>query len=207
MTYTLVVTFSGGPAQQAVVTDDVPSSTGVAGVSSGGSVNGSQITWNLGNMAPGSAVTLSFSVTVGGSAPNGGSLSNTAAATYQGGSVQNTNNSVTVVAPTDTPTASSTPQAPAVAVVYPNPSSGGPVNVMPPAFEGTAEVKVQVFTLAFRKVQEQVVRQTQGPLTLLPADKGGNPLSSGLYYVVVTVTPSTQGRPSLRSVVKLLLLR
>ena len=76
------------------------------------------------------------------------------------------------------------------------------MSVMPPAFTGSADVTVQVFTTAFRKVQENSYpATTYGPLKILMRDDWGNPLASGLYYVVVNVDGHQ------RSVAKLLLLR
>ena len=103
--------------------------------------------------------------------------------------------------PTDTPTL--TPVPVSVPVVYPNPADGTvPVRVRPPAYLGVSNVKVRMFTLAFRKVQEntylQVPAGTDVPINLM--DKWGKPLASGLYYVVVN---TSQGR----TIAKLLILR
>ena len=88
-------------------------------------------------------------------------------------------------------------------VLYPNPADGTkPVSLHVPGRAGTSDVTVQIFTVAFRLVQQQV-------FPLVPAgtdvqvdlkDKTGKPLASGLYYVVVTI----EGK---RSVGKLLLFR
>jgi hypothetical protein len=87
------------------------------------------------------------------------------------------------------------------AIVFPNPSTGGPVNVKPPVYTGTATVKVQLFTTAFRKVQENDYSTLPyGPIKVLMQDDWGKPLASGLYYVVITVNDH-------RSITKLLLLR
>ena len=73
--------------------------------------------------------------------------------------------------------------------------------MLPAAYTGTAEVKAQVFTTAFRKVQEQDhPSMPYGPLTVRMVDEWGNPLADGLYYVVITVDGH-------RSIAKLLLLR
>ena len=57
---------------------------------------------------------------------------------------------------TPTPTTSPTPVPQKVPVIYPNPVDGTqPVNVRPSYFMGVSDVKVQVFTLAFRKVEEK----------------------------------------------------
>jgi len=86
-------------------------------------------------------------------------------------------------------------------VVYPNPSNGGPVSVLPPAYTGNEDVKIQLFTIAFRKVKETLYRSVPyGPLQVDLTDDWGHPLASGLYYVVIEAGGQ-------RSVVKLLLLR
>ena len=80
--------------------------------------------------------------------------------------------------------------------------------VLPPSYPGTADVKVRIYTLAFRKVLEQNFPQIPlEPVALPLTDNGGSPLASGLYYVVVTVDSAGAGQASLRSVAKLLLLR
>jgi hypothetical protein len=91
----------------------------------------------------------------------------------------------------------------AVPVIYPNPADGtASVRIRPPAYFGVSDVKVKLFTLAFRKVQENTYHQVPDgiavPLNL--TDKWGKSLASGLYYVVVQ---TTQGR----SIGKLLILR
>jgi hypothetical protein len=104
--------------------------------------------------------------------------------------------------PTSTFTSTFTPMPNTTPKVFPNPSSGGPIQVMPQVFQGTAAIKVQLFTTAFRKVLETVYpAQTYGnPVTIIPDDTWGVPLASGLYYAVITVDDT-------RSVVKLLILR
>jgi hypothetical protein len=103
--------------------------------------------------------------------------------------------------PTETP--SLTPVPVSIPVVYPNPADGTePVRLRPPTYLGVSDVKVRLFTLAFRKVQEntysQVPAGTDVPISL--TDKWGKPLASGLYYVVVN---TTQGR----SIAKFLIIR
>jgi hypothetical protein len=107
--------------------------------------------------------------------------------------------------PTETPTVTAsetaTPLPGQVPVVYPNPVSGGTVAV-DPALTGVSDVKVAVFTTAFRKVQEKDYPQ-KGPgqsVSLPLVDRGGSPLADGLYYLVVT---TNQGR----FILKLLVLR
>jgi hypothetical protein len=63
-------------------------------------------------------------------------------------------------------------------------------------------VKVQIFTVAFRLVQQQVVQQVPmgTDIQIDLTDKVGKPLASGLYYVVVITDEG-------RTVSKLLIVR
>jgi expansin (peptidoglycan-binding protein) len=88
-------------------------------------------------------------------------------------------------------------------VIYPNPADGTqPIAIHVPGLAVPSDIRVQIFTLAFRKVQEQY--SPRAPLgvdiTINLVDKNGKPLASGLYYVVVTVNNN-------RFVQKLLILR
>ena len=88
-------------------------------------------------------------------------------------------------------------------VIYPNPADGTQtVSVHVPGRTGESDIKVQIFTLAFRLVQQQVFEKTPlgTDVQIDLKDKNGTPLASGLYYVVVTV----DGK---RTVGKLLILR
>jgi hypothetical protein len=87
-------------------------------------------------------------------------------------------------------------------VLYPNPTDGnGPLYISVP-LTAPANVKVQIFTTAFRKVQEKnYPNQPVGiPISITLTDREGIPLASGLYYVVVTT-------PQGRTIGKLLILR
>lgn len=100
--------------------------------------------------------------------------------------------------PTSTPIASSSTKP----VIFPNPVQGsGPVSI---ALNMTkaGEVKVQIFTVAFRMVQEQTFpsEPVGSDVQLNLTDKGGTLLANGLYYVVVT-------SPSGKTVNKLLIIR
>ena len=92
----------------------------------------------------------------------------------------------TPVPPSFTPT--STPSS-NVVVVYPNPVTGGSVNVVPPAYSGSQDVRVEIFTLAFRRVVDQTFKDVPSgtALSVTLKDNWGKPLADGLYYVVVTV--------------------
>jgi hypothetical protein len=104
------------------------------------------------------------------------------------------------ITPLFTPTP--TPAGNQVVVVYPNPVTGPSVNVLPPFYSGPADVQVEVFTLAFRKVLVKTFLNVHSgtALTLPLIDSWGHPLADGLYYVVVTL----DGK---HSTAKLLVLR
>jgi hypothetical protein len=61
---------------------------------------------------------------------------------------------------------------------------------------------VQIFTVAFRMVQQQVFEQVPAgtDVQIELKDKTGKPLASGLYYVAVTIDGQ-------RSIGKLMILR
>jgi hypothetical protein len=86
--------------------------------------------------------------------------------------------------------------------IYPNPVSGPTVQVLPPPYTGAANVRVEIFTLAFRKAQDttfdSVPSGTAVSVSLTGRD--GKPLANGIYYVVVTVNGQ-------RSTGKLLVIR
>ncbi len=88
--------------------------------------------------------------------------------------------------------------------VFPNPATGSQVHIEVPAYTGTLDVTVQVFTIAFRLVKEETFSQVLGgtdlPLTLI--DKQGAFLADGVYYIKVS-TPATHDS----SIVKLLVLK
>ncbi len=106
--------------------------------------------------------------------------------------------------PTCTPTITPTPIPTATPyvvdalpppVIYPNPVTvGGTLNLQLP-MSGPSDVKLQIFTISFRKIQEVsysqlnpggVCRCVTIPVTI--ADNWGNDLSNGLYYMVETTT-------------------
>jgi len=110
------------------------------------------------------------------------------------------------VTPTYTlpPTLTRTPTPPAntTVIIYPNPVTGPTINVLPPAYEGTQAVRVEIFTLAFRRVVDETFPAVPNGTAVAVElkDRWGRPLAEGVYYVVVTV----DGR---RSTGKLLILR
>lgn|GEM_PF-427160 len=108
----------------------------------------------------------------------------------------------TATLPVLTHTPTGTPTLPPVSnpVLFPNPVTTGPVNLGVPLLAPT-DVRVQIFTLAFRKVQDVTFKQVAvGAALQIPLmDRAGKPLSNGLYYVVVTYSGH-------RSILKLLVL-
>ncbi len=108
--------------------------------------------------------------------------------------------------PTTTPTTTFTSSPTAVpfypSVVYPNPVTlGGTFNIHL-NLGAPSPVKVQFFTTSFRKVLDETLAQIlPGQDIPLPlADKHGNSLSNGLYYVVTTANGT-------RNIFKLLVLK
>lgn len=63
-------------------------------------------------------------------------------------------------------------------------------------------MRIEIFTLAFRKVQDRTFDSVPSstPITQGLIDREGNPLANGLYYVIVTANAG-------RSIGKLLVLR
>jgi hypothetical protein len=104
---------------------------------------------------------------------------------------------VTVYKHTPTPMPSGNSPA-----VYPNPAMGSQVQVFAPGQTGNFDMRIQVYTVGSRKVQDLTVSNVKAgsPVTLDLLDKSGVRLSNGLYYLLVT-TP--QGHTTL----KLLVLR
>lgn len=103
-----------------------------------------------------------------------------------------------------TPTLTNTPLVvTTVPVVYPNPANGTqPVNLYLPQRTGSSDIRVQIFTVSYRKVQDLSFNQVAPgkDLTFSAMDSAGNLLANGLYYVVAQ---TNQGR----FIVKLLVLR
>jgi hypothetical protein len=87
-------------------------------------------------------------------------------------------------------------------VIYPNPVTGPTVNVLPPVYSGVSDVQVEIFTLAFREVQDEIFRSVPSGVAVRVelTDHRGTPLANGLYYIVVIVDGH-------RSIGKLLVIR
>jgi hypothetical protein len=86
--------------------------------------------------------------------------------------------------------------------IYPNPAKGPTVTIVPAFYPGVSNVRVEVYTIAFRKVQDttylSVPSGTGVALNLV--NEWGNPLANGLYYLEVTTKSG-------KSTSKLLILR
>jgi hypothetical protein len=72
--------------------------------------------------------------------------------------------------------------------IYPNPAKGPTVNILPPSYIGTSNVRVEIYTTAFRKVEDMTFDSIPaGTAVVVPlTGRGGNPLANGIYYLVVT---------------------
>jgi len=117
------------------------------------------------------------------------------------------------VTPTPFPTATSIPTATpsptetevlssSLPVIYPNPGTGPSVTIQVP-LASSSDVKVEIFTTAFRKVLDEDSRMGYPPadkVNLMLQDRWGRELANGLYYVRIT---THQGR----FIDKLLVLR
>ena len=72
--------------------------------------------------------------------------------------------------------------------IFPNPVQGPTVEILPSNYLGSSNVRVEVFTIAFRKVQDETFYSvpTGTAVTLNLTGRGGDSLANGLYYAVVT---------------------
>lgn len=76
------------------------------------------------------------------------------------------------------------------------------MNILPPNYQGSSNVRVEIYTTAFRKVEDMTFDSIpSGMAVVVPlTGRGGNPLANGIYYVVVTTNAG-------RTIGKLLILR
>jgi len=95
--------------------------------------------------------------------------------------------------PTWTPTFTSTPTpVPSVGAgkvgIFPNPVEGPVVNIFPAPYLGSSSVRVEIYTIAFRKVIDQTFPSIPASTAIQVklVNSWGNALADGLYYVVVT---------------------
>ena len=72
--------------------------------------------------------------------------------------------------------------------IYPNPATGPTVNFLPPTYSGISNVRVEIYTVAFRKVLDETFDAIPSGKAVVVhlTGRGGNPLANGVYYVVVT---------------------
>lgn len=72
--------------------------------------------------------------------------------------------------------------------MFPNPSDGDPVGILPQRYNGFSDVTVRIITVAFKTVAEKTYKNVASgdTVTIDLIDKWGQPLASGLYYVEVT---------------------
>jgi len=104
-----------------------------------------------------------------------------------------TNTPTQTFTPTQTYTPTSTyTQAPTPVTghigIYPNPAPAETVYILPPYYSGVSNVRIEIFTLGFRKVIDLTMDSvpTGMAITVRLVNRFGNPLANGLYYVVVT---------------------
>jgi hypothetical protein len=99
--------------------------------------------------------------------------------------------------PTPSPTRTLTPTwtvtpVPSVALgrvgIFPNPVQGTTVNIFPAFYLGQSDIRVEIFTIAFRKVKDETFRSVPASTAVAVSltDAFGRPMSNGLYYVIVT---------------------
>ncbi len=74
--------------------------------------------------------------------------------------------------------------------------------ILPQDYSGTSDVKVQIFTVAFKLVAEKTFQSVPHGVTVTMdmIDSWGEPLASGLYYVQVTTKKNT-------AIAKLMIIR
>ncbi len=95
---------------------------------------------------------------------------------------------------TDTP-APSVP--PGIVGIYPNPAPGPTVEILPSGYTGLSNVRIEIFTISFRKVRDENFPSIPSgtAVTLTLTGRGGAPLANGLYYgLVTTKAGSTIGK-------------
>jgi hypothetical protein len=71
--------------------------------------------------------------------------------------------------------------------IYPNPAKGPRAKILLPSHSGTEDVKIQVYTVASRKVLDRTFPGIRGgtAIEISLEDKWGTPLANGIYYVEV----------------------
>ena len=197
--------FTYTPTPTATVTSTVtplpPQITSLS-PATGLTTGGYSVTINGSNFALGASVTFNglnavitsvTSTQIVVTAP-AGSGTNVPVFVSQGGQQSNTDTSFSYLAPTVTltPTATATP-FPRL-VIYPNPSSGTVPSSLVIPLAASTDVKIKIYTTAFRKVWEgdYSAMSPPGQTVALPLrDAWGANLANGLYYVVVSTDQGT----------------
>lgn len=101
---------------------------------------------------------------------------------------------------TDTPNMTPTSAVAGKSAIFPNPAKGVSEVTLAPFLTGISDVRVQIYTTAFRKVLDTTFPQTSPGqyLTLPLLDASDRSLANGLYYVMVT---TAQGKTLLKLIV------
>ncbi|HEY5040300.1 MAG TPA: FlgD immunoglobulin-like domain containing protein, partial [bacterium] len=171
---------------------NTPTNTVTASVTTSFTNTGTPSPTNTGTSSPTltKTVTPSPSATATGTPTSTFTPNGTATATR-------TNTPVVTASGTATP-------GPEKPICYPNPADGTkPVQLLFNLKSPEDTVKLQLFTAAFRKIQETVLRNVSAgkqQVTIELKDQWGAPLANGLYYVIIS-------SPDGRSVGKLLVTR
>jgi len=188
LTYTITINVTGGPVSNLSITDILPAPLDFVGFgASGGAVTyiwnppTRTLSWNFVVLGLGST-TLTYQAQVTGAAATGSVITNQAQLTYSGlASAKSGTANVTV--------AQTSP------LIYPNPvRDDSPAELQIPLNQPQDYLTVKVFTTAFRKVYEDMVKTLPSGVFTYGLDTtrfDGGAAANGLYYVVIT-TPSNR---------------
>jgi uncharacterized repeat protein (TIGR01451 family) len=195
LTFTISLDVGISTAVGVVLTDVLPPGLTFNRFVSGpvGMQNGANLTWDMGVVTPGQVVIM-YEADVEGSVAPGTVLVNHVDADHAGAPTASTEVTMTcrVNTPTSTPETTAS-QAVETPVVFPNPVDGRTesVQVLIPLGQDAGEVKVQVFTTAYRKVLEKSLGSMKAGTgssnvrSLELRDLKGKKLANGVYYLVV----------------------
>ena len=206
-TYTLLLTVNGGALSQVTLQDNLPVQMGSVqlggGISATGQIQGSQITWNLGDLSSGT-YQIQFTAQVSNNTPVGILLINRAI--VQSASLGSSlSTSVTVSVSSITPTPTATPQLFAsISLPYPNPPSPGQNVQVQIDTRTSAVIQYQVFTTTYRRIFQSTENLTgYGVIHWNLEDEQGDAVANGLYYLEITVR---SGSETLERIDKILVL-
>jgi uncharacterized repeat protein (TIGR01451 family) len=197
LTYSLTVDVTGGPVTNVSLTDVLPSGLGLVGFGiapPGGVTSWNPSTRTLGWSFPSLTVgtyVMTYQASVDPGDLPGQVLTNGAQMTYSGAALPVTS-SVNVVLASTAP------------ILYPNPvKDPGPITLQLALNQPESEIDLKVFSVSFRKVYEDKVRNLPAgafQYALDPARFEGGTAANGLYYVLVRT-------PSNHWVLKLIIIR